>query len=68
MRLIELERGKPLELVIREAVEAGMTWDALAADLGVTRLTLRDWKRRLGCEVTLQRSVTFRRASAIAAD
>lgn len=59
MRCIEFDRGKSLETIIREGVEAGWTWDEIARDLGVTRLTLRDWMTDLGAEVTSSKTVRF---------
>jgi len=59
MRLLEQERGTRLEDLIRDGIEAGRTWDEIAYDLGVTRLTLRDWTRRMGGRVEMRRTVRF---------
>lgn len=51
MELIELKRGAPLEDILRDMIERGMSWDAIADDLGVTRLTLESWRDFLGLKV-----------------
>ena len=57
MRLKEFERGRPLEDIIREQIEHGKSWSAIAADLGVSRLTLRDWVSRMGARAVVQRTL-----------
>lgn len=64
MRCIEHERGRSLEAILSDAVAAGMTWDDIALDLGVTRLTLRDWTRRLRARLITRRSLEFENETA----
>lgn len=59
MRVIEYERGKSIEAILRAAFERGLTDEEIAADLGITRVSLYDWLDRLGARVTRSRSVTF---------
>lgn len=64
MRCIEAERGQPLQEILQERIERGDTWDEIAFELGVTRLTLRDWVRRMGGEVETRRTLRFKREEA----
>jgi transposase-like protein len=57
-RRIESDKGKTIEALIRERVEAGMDWGDVAKDLGVSRFTLRRWIDQLGGEMV--RTVRFR--------
>lgn len=50
MENIELRLGRSLTEILCEKTEQGLSWEAIGADLGVTRITLRDWRRRLGIE------------------
>jgi DNA invertase Pin-like site-specific DNA recombinase len=59
MRLKEFERGKPFEEIIREQIERGESWTAIAEDLGVSRLTLRDWVSRIGARAVVQRRLVL---------
>jgi transposase-like protein len=65
MRCIEAERGESLETILARAVEQGKTWDDIALDLGVSRLTLRDWTRRMGAELVTKRSLRFKEKSSV---
>lgn len=58
MEVIELKRGKTLEQIIREQVEAGRTNDQIAEDLGLSYDTYRAWLRRLGARTV--KTVTFK--------
>lgn len=48
MRLIEIERGEPLEELLRQMTEDGRTQEQIARELSVSMETLRNWVRRLG--------------------
>lgn len=49
MLLLErLHPGKPIEQIVREAVEKNERPEAAAADLGVSQTTLRKWCERFG--------------------
>lgn len=48
MRLIEFQRGKTLEQIIRDLTEAGLTGREIADELGVAYKTYHDWKAMLG--------------------
>ena len=51
LRLIEREQGQTLEEILRRGLEAGKTREQIAAELGVSRLTLRRWIQKLGAQV-----------------
>lgn len=57
MQLIEIRRGEAIEAIIRRNMEAGMTDEQIARDLGISYHTLRFWLVRLGAQRT--RSVRF---------
>lgn len=61
MRLIEAERKAPLEAILPDLFARLRTVDAVAADLGIHRVTLYDWLDDLGAKVetTRQTSVRF---------
>jgi len=48
MRIIELERGKPMIELIRPLVEAGKSWAAVAQALEVSPVTLQKWRQQVG--------------------
>ena len=54
MENIELRRGRPLEELIREQVEAGKTQEQIANDLGVSYWTFRSWLRTLGARASIR--------------
>jgi transposase-like protein len=54
MRVIELERGKSIEQILTELVEAKLSWDDISQELGVSRLTLQDWRKKLGSRPSLR--------------
>lgn len=59
LRFIEREQGQPLEEILRRGLEEGKTRNQIAAELGVSRLTLRRWIRNLGAQVVITRTVHF---------
>lgn len=59
MQEVEAALGLPLEAYLAQAVGAGHTWDQIAFDLNVSRLTLRDWLKRLGGRVEVRRTISF---------
>jgi transcriptional regulator with XRE-family HTH domain len=59
MRKVETARGLSLEIIIRQAVEAGWTQEQIAADLGVSRLTLRGWLNQMQAVIRVTRRVEF---------
>lgn len=52
MQNIELRFGKPLEAVIREHIEAGLTQEEIAREFGISYWTFRNWLGRLGARMT----------------
>lgn len=49
--LVSLRTGKPVEQVLRELyVERGMTQAEMAAELGITRVTVAMWLREFRIE------------------
>jgi DNA invertase Pin-like site-specific DNA recombinase len=59
LRLIEREQGQSLEEILRRGLEAGKTREQIAAELGITRLTLRRWIRNLGAQVVTRQTIRF---------
>jgi DNA-binding transcriptional regulator LsrR (DeoR family) len=59
LRLIEREQGQPLEEILRLGLAGGKTREQIAAELGVSRLTLRRWTRKLGAQVVTTRTIQF---------
>lgn len=59
MRRIEAEHGTSLEEIIRGRIENGASWSELAIELEVSRLTLREWGRKLGMRQVIRRTVEF---------
>ena len=50
-QVAEQRLGRPIEDVIRERLEAGVTRDDLARELGVSTPTLYRWLDRMGLRV-----------------
>ena len=69
MQLVELKFGRPLEQLLKEYIEAGMSWMEIARALDVPYATINDWRRAL--RVREHRTITFESAqgeeSAVAA-
>jgi len=59
MELLELRHQQPLEELIRERVEDGMTLEEVAEQLGITRNTLHRWLDTLGARIETKRTVYF---------
>lgn len=57
MRNRELERGRRIEDVLRDQVEAGKSWEAIADDLNVSRVTLQTWRKTLRLRVVTKRTL-----------
>jgi transposase-like protein len=66
MELVELRNGDTLENLVRQSLEQGMSIEAVADRLGVTRLTLYHWMERLGAKIETNRTVLFRDDEAAA--
>lgn len=64
MRLTEAERKLVLADFIRDRLEDGRTLSQVAGDLGITRLTLRDWIRNLDLQVVTRKTVVARSPAA----
>lgn len=67
MRVIEAEGGVRLDEIIRQRLEDGLTLEEVATDLGITRLTLRDWIERLDLQVVTRKTVVARDGGELAA-
>ncbi len=65
MQLIEHRFGKPIEQVLTELTEAGLTNKGIAERLGITEQCLLLWKHNLGAKPV--RSLRFEREMASAA-
>jgi transposase-like protein len=63
MRMLEAEGRISLADVIRDRLEDGRTLDQVASELGITRLTLRDWIRNLDLRVVTRKTVVAREAN-----
>jgi transposase len=61
MQLLEYRRQRPLEELLREAVEAGKTPEEIAQDFGISKVTLYDWLGRLKATVLTTKTVIFER-------
>ena len=59
LRLIEREQGQTLEEILRRGLEAGKTREQIAAELGVSRLTLRRWIQNIGAQVVTTQTIRF---------
>lgn len=59
MQLVEERFGKPIQALIRDRFEAGMSIDEVASDLGISRVTLYSWLARMGAKVEKRRTVRF---------
>jgi hypothetical protein len=60
MRVIELERGEPLETLLPRLFDQLGNYEAVAADLQIHRVTLSDWLDDLGATVETKRRTTVR--------
>lgn len=59
MELTERRYGERIEDLLRRRLEAGMTTDAIAVDLNISRATLWNWIRELGGEIVTRKSMRF---------
>jgi len=59
MRVLEMERGKTVEEIIRELAEQGASEEQIAANLGIGKVALVRWNKLLGRRTRISKSVCF---------
>ena len=62
-QVLEARYGRPIEDVLRERYESGLTLQQVADELGISRVTLATWMARAGIPT---RTVVSRTAEAVA--
>lgn len=60
MRYLELQHGRPIEQLIRDLSEQGLSEEKIADRLGISRLTLNRWNKLLGRETVVSKTIRFR--------